>query len=352
MTNDYFTWSNTFSPITSARSGSVDAAFQAVEAAFDKLPSRDGLNQGRTTHVADTGAADVYAVTLSPAPVGYVTGLMVQVLFSATNTGACTVNVNGLGARAIKLQNGANPNAGDLRAGDIHQLIFDGTNFVLGTPTRQVINAAAQGIGGVGGLDSPVCPDLDDTTLVQGFYRVDGSTANKPSGVSFGILVVYRYNIATFGQTIIINPGTIKSRYYGGSFSAWRDLIDDTTLEAEVDALIRLQDSLTIEDDAVATITPPQTAGFMDFVRGGNGDNASFPDSGSIYFDVGASPQMRLDSTAAGADLEFFTDGRVLDGTTNSTDGSIAFSANGGLIYIANRKGFGIDAQATFRGLG
>jgi hypothetical protein len=51
----------------------------------------------------DTGAANAYAVTLSPAPTTYATigGLPVQVSISNNNTGASTLNVNGLGVKNI-----------------------------------------------------------------------------------------------------------------------------------------------------------------------------------------------------------------------------------------------------------
>ena len=50
---------------------------------------------------AATGT-DTYAVTLSPAPTGYAAGMSILVSFANTNTGAATINVNGLGAKAIK----------------------------------------------------------------------------------------------------------------------------------------------------------------------------------------------------------------------------------------------------------
>ena len=53
----------------------------------------DGLS-----YAADAGATDAYAITLSPAPSAYSTGMVVHFYAKTANTGACTLNVNGLGA--------------------------------------------------------------------------------------------------------------------------------------------------------------------------------------------------------------------------------------------------------------
>lgn len=48
-----------------------------------------------------------------------------------TNTGAATLNVDGLGAVAIKRMNGDALSAGDIVAGGIYDVAFDGTNYIL-----------------------------------------------------------------------------------------------------------------------------------------------------------------------------------------------------------------------------
>jgi hypothetical protein len=83
---------------------------------------------------AGGGAADVQTVTLNPAATRYIAGFMIAWVPTADNTGACTVNVNGLGAKDIKTQTGADPAAGDVEADGVALAIYDGTNFVLLTP--------------------------------------------------------------------------------------------------------------------------------------------------------------------------------------------------------------------------
>lgn len=63
-------------------------------------------------------------------PASYTTGMVVNFKADTANTGACTINVNGLGAKSIKNRNGSDPRDGDVVMG-MNQVQYDGTNFVL-----------------------------------------------------------------------------------------------------------------------------------------------------------------------------------------------------------------------------
>lgn len=80
-----------------------------------------------------TGPADAYIAALTPAPTAYFTGMKIQLLFNLTNTGAATVNVNGLGVKAIRKGTGGATalSASDLVVTKIYELIYDGTNFQI-----------------------------------------------------------------------------------------------------------------------------------------------------------------------------------------------------------------------------
>jgi len=90
------------------------------------------LKEGR--YGVDTGVADAYVVTLSPAPSSLDAGLIVDVKIANTNTTASTINVNGLGAVAIKIFLGsviADIPANAMPAGLVARLIYDGSFFQL-----------------------------------------------------------------------------------------------------------------------------------------------------------------------------------------------------------------------------
>jgi len=78
-----------------------------------------------------TGLANTYTITLNPAPISYKEGMAVAIKINTTNTGASTININGLGAKSVRKANGNNVSAGNLKAGSIYSMRYNGTNFIL-----------------------------------------------------------------------------------------------------------------------------------------------------------------------------------------------------------------------------
>ena len=110
--------------------------------------------QGTLNYGADSGAANAYVVTLTPAPTAYSAGMVVNVgTISASNTGASTVNVNGLGVLPIVGPGGAALQGGEIVAGSnislqinpalsAAGLIYTGGAFPVaaGTKSGQAVN--------------------------------------------------------------------------------------------------------------------------------------------------------------------------------------------------------------------
>jgi hypothetical protein len=75
---------------------------------------------------------DTYIASLKmPLILGYFIGMRLRVLFTNANTGASTINVNGFGAIAIKKNVSLPLIIGDILAGGIYDLTYDGTNFQI-----------------------------------------------------------------------------------------------------------------------------------------------------------------------------------------------------------------------------
>jgi hypothetical protein len=70
-------------------------------------------------------------ITLSPAPSSYYEGLCFAFKNSVENTGAVTINVNGMGAKSVKKPNGNDLVSGNLKAGSVYTVRYNGTNFIL-----------------------------------------------------------------------------------------------------------------------------------------------------------------------------------------------------------------------------
>lgn len=91
-----------------------------------------GLNG--VNFAADGEASDTYAITLAPVPSAYVTGMMISFTATTANTGACTVNVNGLGAKALLSLNDVVPPDNYIEAGSVVVAVYDGTSFQMIQP--------------------------------------------------------------------------------------------------------------------------------------------------------------------------------------------------------------------------
>jgi hypothetical protein len=103
----------------------------------------------------DAGSTDTYVVTLSPAPTSYVVGQHYRFKANTANTGACTVNFNGLGAKTIKKAAGGITTDladNDIRVGQWVDLVYDGTNMQM---QSLLGNAPAGGAGGIGDVVGP-----------------------------------------------------------------------------------------------------------------------------------------------------------------------------------------------------
>lgn len=86
-------------------------------------------------YAADAGSTDAYAITVTPAPTAYATGQIFQFKANTVNTGACTLNVNSLGAKTIKKNYNVDLGDAEIKANQIVTVIYDGTNFQLLSPT-------------------------------------------------------------------------------------------------------------------------------------------------------------------------------------------------------------------------
>ena len=106
------------------------------------VPGADDFNRiegnietlGRYDRAPGYGTAtgtNAKTITLDPAPTSYYDGLCFAFKNVTQNTGAVTINVNGLGAKPIKKPNGNDIAAGNLKANSVYTVRYNGTNFIL-----------------------------------------------------------------------------------------------------------------------------------------------------------------------------------------------------------------------------
>lgn len=169
-------------------------------------------------YAAATGSANAYAVTLIPAPSAYAEGFAVAIKIPVDNTGPSTINVNGLGAIPIKKPNGNDVSAGNLKAGSIYTLRYNGTNFILqgegGGGTAQpgdvlsgktFTNDAGEQTGTMPNNGAvTITPGTSNITIPAGYHNGSGYVAGDPDLIPANI----KSGVSIFGVvgSLVLNP--------------------------------------------------------------------------------------------------------------------------------------------------
>lgn len=102
-----------------------------------------------SAHYLSTSGINAYTATATPTLLAYVVGKPFWVKFNSTNTAAPTLNVDGLGAKTLLKGFNTAMAAGDIQAGALIEVVYDGANFqciggdVLFMTINQKINSAA-----------------------------------------------------------------------------------------------------------------------------------------------------------------------------------------------------------------
>lgn len=116
---------NTFATATTAIPLSqLDGNFSNVNAAINNALTF-------SNYALDTGTANNYAITITGQTTTYAAGIAFQFKAANANSGASTLNVNGQGTQSIVRTDGTALSAGDIAAGAIVSVMYDGTNFQL-----------------------------------------------------------------------------------------------------------------------------------------------------------------------------------------------------------------------------
>ena len=90
-------------------------------------------------YAADTAATDTYVARVAEVS-RYRAGLFIMLNPVVDNTGACTLNINNMGAKSLKTVAGDNPGDSHIDASQIVPLCYDGTNFVIMTQNANATN--------------------------------------------------------------------------------------------------------------------------------------------------------------------------------------------------------------------
>lgn len=145
MANTYYTFSPSFVPGTKVRSDEVNQQYAAIENAFDLMPAdNSAIGRGTVTTGIESGSGNAYVVTLTDARTSYQEGD--QLVFKAThaNTGAATLDLDGIGAVSLVQADGTALDANYIQSGLYYTAVFDLANnrWQVTTSSAAVVSAA------------------------------------------------------------------------------------------------------------------------------------------------------------------------------------------------------------------
>lgn len=142
----------------------------------------------------DTGSANAYVLTFDANFSAYTDGIVIYWIPANTNTGASTINVNGLGAVPIVNQDGSALYLGQLTAGQFAEIAYNGSSFYLiSFKQLPTINTQDADYTFVLGDANNIVRHTDNTNRT---YTIPtNSTAAFPVGTSIEIINQSSYNL-------------------------------------------------------------------------------------------------------------------------------------------------------------
>jgi hypothetical protein len=187
----------------------------AGSAATDSLNLTQAQNEAYQL-IGTIAGTDTITGSLTPNLTSYVAGQTFRFVAANTNTGAVTINVNGLGAKSIT-KNGTNAlSAGDLTANAAYQITYDGTQFQLsgarfngGTITSDITMSGASDIWSKGAdvASAAALPLITDGN----YFDVTGTTTiTSMASMGVGTWICLQFDGAltlTHNATDLILPG-------------------------------------------------------------------------------------------------------------------------------------------------
>ena len=292
------------------------------------------------THVYGVSAigTDAYAITFSPAYAAYTTGMIINLKVDVANTGAATINVDSLGVKTIKKNVSSDVATGDIVAGQIATLIYDGTNFQLLNPNS--INSGLLTAQGdmLYASGANTAAKLAKGLYLQGLQINSAETAPEWGNVMTGNKQI----VTTTGATTFTAPktGIYKVTVVGGG--GGRGTGSGTAGGGGAGATAIKFISLTKNDTVTVTIGTGGALGGTNAL-GGTGGTSSFGTHCSATGGTGGN--YTAGPTAIGG---AGTGGTASNGDINirGGDGGEGLVSGGTLTYI------GIGGVSSFGGIG
>lgn len=223
------------------------SAFQSQVANLDV--SRKIDQNGEQIYAVDAGTNDDYVIALSPPLSAYVDGMVINFKANTANTAATgkpTLNVNGLGAKAIKKLNDVAPATDDIEAGQIVSVVFNASSDTFQMQS-QIANVSGGGGGGGGVVQT-----------VQTIYTTSASTTST-TYVATPIQVTITPTDSTHKVRVSFLgiSGHVNSGLDAVSIALYRDAVNISPSPLSLSCYSRVDNNFALSTLAVDLIDSP-----------------------------------------------------------------------------------------------
>lgn len=137
------------------------------------------IQDGGYMMLASVSGADTITATISPAITAYALGQFFTFVSAGANTGAVTLNINTIGAKAVTKEGTTALAAGDIASGAVVNVVYDGTQFQL-VSGRSVQPLDAQ-LTTLAGITAQQATDLAAVSTFMGTVLDDADAATMRS---------------------------------------------------------------------------------------------------------------------------------------------------------------------------
>lgn len=251
------------------------------------------------THDSATSAVgtDAYAITLTPAVTAYTTGDVYYFKADVANTGACTLNVSGLGAKTLLTNKGLTPPDNYIAAGAMVQCMYDGTNMqILSVGSTSQLSQSIKEIYGasVAGTDT---------------YAI--TVQPTPIAYAAGQVYIFKADVAnTTTASLNVNSlGALNILRSDGSALQTNDIVANQIVE------------VAVYDGSTAKMLSPIPATIYKNGTNNSRDGATASGSQTIAHGLGVIPKrirITASCTQSGASFDSLHSDGVYNGTTTS----------------------------------
>lgn len=293
------------------------------------------------------GGTDTYTATVNPGIVSYVANTTYDIRFTNANTGAATLNLNGLGAIPLKKNVTGALSSGDLAANSGHRVLYDGTNFQVltissagGGGTVTSVSGTANQIASTGGA-TPVLSLVTNTALPGAPTAATAATTVNNTQIASTAFVQNRILEAYAGSgtdTYTVTVNGITAYAAGQVFDVTFPNTNTTSATLNVNSL----GAKTLKKHALANLVSGDIIPNMPYRLYYNGTDL-------LMYNQLLERVYNVEAYGAKHDYQTVSDAGVTSGTATLTSATAAFTTNdtGKSIRVSGAGAAGIDLLTT-----